>query len=102
MNPERGNVLESLLKEAIRLGAGSIQVEYKDQREEVFAMNGGVGVGIATFRASSPEAAALREALYDLSEHEDSVWVGDVQYKLRCRVFEAFGEDSFDVTWETA
>jgi hypothetical protein len=40
-------LLEGLCGHALSLGAESIEVEYKDGREWVFANKGGMGIGIA-------------------------------------------------------
>ena len=64
MARKKGAILEPLLAKAIGLGADQLEVEYKDGSEEVFAMKSGVGLGIASFRSSSPEAKSLRNELY--------------------------------------
>jgi hypothetical protein len=57
------DVLESLIAKALELHADSLEIEYKDGQEEVCAMRGCVGVGIASldsFGVHTPRLAALR------------------------------------------
>jgi len=97
MKLEGGSVMQRLVEQAVRLGADSLEVEYKDQHKEVSAMKGRIGIGIASFHSSSPEAAALRGELYDLAEHAGFLLVSGVKYEIRCTTFESFGEDAFEV-----
>jgi len=91
------STLEQLVAEAIRLGADALDVEYKDRHEEVAAMRGQFGVGIARFPSSSPEAEDLRHELYGIAKKRRRVRVGEVEYELRVRVRDSFGEDAFSV-----
>ncbi len=61
-------IVEELASEAIRLGADMLEVEYKDGYEEVFALKGSVGYGIARLPSSSGEAASLRDELYGITK----------------------------------
>lgn len=88
-------LVEELVSEAIRLGAQALEVEYKDGYEEVWAVKGGIGHGIAKLGSSSPQAVALRDELYDIAERKRRVTVGGCEYELRGRVYESFGEDAF-------
>jgi hypothetical protein len=97
LNPEREGIAERLAGEAIRLGADLVEVEYKDGSEEVFAVRGGVGHGIARFRSSSPEAAKLREELHRIVTRKRQIVVGGLQYELRGSVYDSFGEEAFRV-----
>jgi hypothetical protein len=94
MAPER-SIVDRLASEAIRLGVKTLEVEYKDGHEEVFATTGPVGFGIASLRSSTPEAASLRSELRGIARRSRRVSVGDGHYELRCRIFESFGEDAF-------
>lgn len=91
------SILERFATEAVRLGADLLDVEYKDGYEEVFAVKGGVGQGIARFRSSSPEAVTLRGELHRLAKRKRRMAVGGAQYELRGSVYESFGEDAFRV-----
>jgi hypothetical protein len=90
-------ILEPLLAKAISFGADYLEVEYKDRSEEVFALKSGVGVGIASFRSSSPEAESLRNELYALAKKRQRVKIDEHTYELRARIFDSFGEDAFHV-----
>jgi len=48
-------LLEGLCGQAVSLGARSIQGEYKDGREWVFADRAGMGIGIANYKSSGPD-----------------------------------------------
>ncbi len=94
---DNGSVLQWLALEAVRRGADTIEVEYKDGYEQVFAVRGGVGYGIARLDSSSDQAASLRKELYSLTRKRRRVALGDVEYELRGRVYDSFGEDAFRV-----
>lgn len=96
--PQQG-IVRDVVTEAVRLGAEAVEVEYKDRCEHVFALRGGVGVGIAQFPSSGREASALREELYVLAKKKQRVVIGDAEYELRARKYESFGEDAFQVAW---
>jgi hypothetical protein len=49
MVPSHESIIERLAAEAIGLGADRVEVEYKNDYEEVFAAKGGLGHGIARF-----------------------------------------------------
>ena len=49
MPPKGASVLDGLAEEALRLGADTLELEYKDRHEEEVAIKGNVGVGIAQF-----------------------------------------------------
>ena len=91
------SIVDDVVTKAIRLGAGGVEVEYKDRHEWVFATQGSFGYGIARFRSSSPEAVALRKELYRLAKRKRRIVVDAYEYELRCDVFDSFGEDAFRV-----
>ena len=90
-------VLKALVEEAVRRGADSLVVEYKHGCEEVFASRGGVGMGIASFRSSSPEATRLRGALVRVARRHRHALIAGVRYEVRCTVYDSFGEDTYEV-----
>jgi hypothetical protein len=90
-------VVEKVVSDAIRLGADAVAVEYKDGYEQVFAVKGGVGYGIARFESSSLEAASLRTELGAAKRQRRRVAVDQIDYELRVRVYESFGEEAFHV-----
>ena len=89
------SIVERLAAEVIRLGAKTLEIEYKDRNEEVFAVMGAVGYGIARLRSNSPEAASLRREIHGLARQSRRIAIGDGNCELRCRVLESFGEDAF-------
>ena len=91
------SIVERLASEAIRLGAKTLEIEYKDGHEEVFALTGAVGCRIANLRSTSPEAASLRGELHGIARQSRRMAIGDGIYEVRCRVSESFGEDAFRV-----
>ena len=91
------SIVEELASEAIRLGAETLEIEYKDGFEEVFAVKGGLGYGFARLRSSSREAASLRDELYRITKRKWSMTACGHKYELRGRVYESFGENAFRV-----
>jgi DNA-binding MarR family transcriptional regulator len=91
-------LLEGLCGHALSLGAESIEVEYKDSREWVFANRGGMGVGIANYSSSSAEGKELRENLYAAVKKPVRTVIGGQVYILKVRIFDSFGEDAFTVS----
>ena len=61
MPPNDGSVLDGLAKEALRLGADTLELGYKDGHEEVGAIKGNVGVGIAGFSRAPGRPASMVE-----------------------------------------
>jgi len=91
------SLLERLCGHAHSLGAESINVEYKDRRDWVFASIGGVGFGIADFDTTGTEEEELRDSLYAAAKKAvRSVFDGQV-FLLKVRVYKDFGEDAFEV-----
>ena len=88
-------LLEGLCGHALSLGAQSIEVEYKGDREWVFANKGGVGMGIANYPTSSADAKELRGNLYAAAKKPVRTVIDGQVYVLRVRVFDSFGEDAF-------
>lgn len=97
MVTKREGIGERLAREAIRLGADLVEVEYKNGDEQVVAVTGGVRYGIVRFQSSSPVAIALREELYHIARRKGRMTVDGIQYELRGRLYESFGEDAFRV-----
>jgi hypothetical protein len=97
MSRKQKSIVEQLAAKAIRLGVEELEVEYKDGYEEVFAVKGALGVGIASLRSSTPRAASLRHELYGITKRKRRLTIGDSKYELRARIFESFGEDTFRV-----
>jgi hypothetical protein len=95
-------LLEGLCGHALSLGAQSIEVEYKDSREWVFAQKGGTGISIANYESSSADGKELLGNLYAAAKRPVRTVVGGQVYILKVRVFESFGEDAFEVSIDPA
>ena len=95
---ESNDILLELVAKTLAVGAYEMQVEYEDRKEHVFAFEEGVGFGIASLDASSEEAQALREALYQIRRKQKIVTIEGVEYRLRARIHQLFGKDVFQVT----
>ena len=95
-------LLEGLCGHALSLGAESIEVEYKESREWVFAYKGGTGIGIANYTSSSADAKELRGNLYAAAKKPVRTVIAGQVYILKVRVFDSFGEDAFAVSIDPA
>lgn len=95
-------LLEGLCAHALSLGAQSIEVEYKDSREWVFAQRGGTGISIANFASSSADGKELRGNLYAAAKKPVRTVIDGQVYILKVRVFDSFGEDAFEVSIDPA
>jgi len=95
---ESNDILLELVAKTLAVGATEMEVEYEDREEHVLAFQEGVGFGIARLDASSEEAQALREALYQIKRKQKIVTIEGVEYRLRARIHQSFGEDVFRVT----
>jgi hypothetical protein len=91
------STVHGLVAEAVRLGADTIEVEYRDGYEEVSVLKGGVGFGIARFPSMSGQAASLRMELQSLRKKRAKVAVSGAEYEIRARAYERFGEQAFEV-----
>jgi hypothetical protein len=84
--------------QAIAGGAKRLQIEYDDGYEEVYACPGDIGVSIGCrIPSSSEEAKSLRAELYAMRKRPRRIEVGDRTYELRCRIYDSFGENAFEV-----
>ena len=92
-----------MAEEAIVGGAKILKIEYDEGHAEVYACQGEIGVSIG-FRipSSSEEAKSLRAELYAVRKRPRRTKVGDCTYELRCRTYEGFGEDAFEVKFRRA
>ncbi|OGA44613.1 MAG: hypothetical protein A3G24_21630 [Betaproteobacteria bacterium RIFCSPLOWO2_12_FULL_62_13] len=99
---DQDTIVHRLVAQAVQLGADAIVVEYKDRREEVVAMRGPIGFGIASFRSADAEAEALRRELYRMVKRRTTIAVGEVLYDVRVHVYDSFGEDAFHVEFKQA
>ena len=95
-------LLEDLCEHALSLGAQSIEVEYKDRREWVFAREGHIAISVANFASSSQDAKELRENLYAARKKPVRIAIGGQVRILKVHVYDSFGEDAFRVRIESA
>ncbi len=87
-------MLEGICGHVLSLGLDSIDVEYKDRRDWVWAG----GFGIANYASTSSEAKELRENLYAAHKKPVRTALGGKVYIVKVRVRDSFGEDAFEVT----
>jgi len=97
VNSESIDILATLVSKAISLGADGLEIEYKDSHEEVTAMTGNMGIGIATLLSDSKEAAALRDELWKHRRKMKKIEIGGVNYNLKVSAFESFGETAYRI-----
>ncbi len=95
-------LLEDLCEHALSCGTQSIEVEYKDGREWVFARRGAMAFGIASFKSSSRDARELRENLYAARKKPVRAAIGGRVWILKVGVYDSFGEDAFRVRIDPA
>ena len=94
-NPD---VLAEVVAFVLSTGATEFEVEYKDGEEHVVAFSGTVGVGVTTCRSDSDDAQELRRQLHALNKKRRKIIHAGIEYVLRVKVFDSFGEDAFRVT----
>ena len=94
----RESVVDRLVVQAIAGGANTLRIEYDEGYGEVSACQGDVGVSIGhRIPSSSEDAKSLRAELSALGKHPRRIEVGGRTYELRCRTYDSFGEDAFEV-----
>jgi len=94
-NPD---VLAGVVARVLAAGATEFEVEYKDGEEHVVAFSGAVGVGVAAFSSDSEDAQELRRQLYSANKKRAKIIHVGVEYGLRVKIFDSFGENAFRVT----
>lgn len=95
---EPESFLERIVTMAARFSADGIEIEYRDGHEEIFAMRGDAGLGLARLPGSGREAKALCEELRRTTRHKRRLTVDGCEYELRVQAFESFGEQAYHVT----
>jgi hypothetical protein len=86
-----------LVAEAVRRGADGLDIEYKDGCEEVCAMKGCVGFGIASLDSSSEEARDLRRQLHAIGKRGETISTAGGTFRLKVRTYDSFGETAYRV-----
>ena len=94
-NPD---VLAEVVARVLSTGATEFEMEYEDGQEHVVAFCGAAGVGVAAFRSDSDGAQELRRQLYALGKKRRKIIHAGIEYALRVKVFDSFGENAFRVT----
>jgi len=95
-------LLEGLCGHARLLGAQSIEVEHKDEREWVIAVKEGIGIAIANYISSGADAKELRGNLYAAAKKPIRTVIRGQVHILRVNISESFGEDAFLVNIDLA
>ena len=95
-------LLEDLCEHALSCGAQSIEVEYQDGREWVYARQGAIGFSTASFERSSSDAKELLENLYAARKKAVRTAIGGQVWILKVSVYDSFGEDAFRVRIDPA
>lgn len=90
------SIVHEIAVETIRAGADMIEVEYDEGYEEVYIRKDNIGLGT---RLKGSDGDLLRKELYGLAKKKRRIMVDNVEYELRVRVYESFGEDAFQVKW---
>ena len=93
---QQKSIVHEIAVEAIRAGADMIEVEYDEGYEEVYIRKDNIGLGT---RLKGSDGDLLRKELYGLAKKKRRIMVDNVEYELRVRVYESFGEDAFQVKW---
>jgi hypothetical protein len=95
------SILEEIASKTIRSGGDAVEVEYKDDYEEIFPVSGPIGTSVGfRLKSSSKEAKSLRADLYNIAKKRRRITVDGREYELRCRVYDSFGEDAFRLQWK--
>ena len=99
MADKQKSIVEGLVAKAMSAGADGLDIEYKDGYEEVCAMKGPIGFGIARFASSGADAKSLRGELYGMKKKRGRITADGCEYEVRVRTYDSFGEDAFHVEW---
>jgi LexA DNA binding domain len=95
-------LLEGLCGHALSLGAQSIQVEYQDGRQWVFANRDGAGISIANYKSSSPDAKELSGNLEAAARKPVRAVLGGQLFIIKVAGFDNFGEKGYNVSIDPA
>jgi LexA DNA binding domain len=90
-------LLEDLCEHALSCGADSLEVEYEEGREWVFARKGDLSFSTANYGSSSRNGKELRENLYAAQKRPVRTAIGGQVWILKVEVYDSFGEDAFRV-----
>jgi len=91
------DILARLVAQAVDLGADGLDIEYKDGHEEVCAMKGSFGFGIASIPSSSEEASTLRDQLRAVGRKGKTITTAAGDFRVKVSPYESFGETAYRV-----
>ena len=91
------DVLKDLLAKAVELKADTLEIEYKDGQEEVCAVRGNVGVGIAVLDSSGAEAKALRQQIKKIGKKGQAVVIDGKTFIVTVSIYDSFGEEAYRI-----
>ena len=94
------DILGQLVAKAVQLGADGLDIEYKDGQEEVCAMKGNTGFGIASIDSSSAKADSLENALSAIGRKGKEIEIAGTTYLLKVSTYDSFGETAYSVKIE--
>jgi repressor LexA len=95
-------LLEGLCGHALGLGAHSLEVEYRDREEWVFARKGDTAIRIAHYRSTGADAKELRDNLYAAAKRPVRTVLNGARSIIKVRIHDSFGEDAFEVAIDPA
>jgi hypothetical protein len=75
------DILADIVGQVLAADATQFEVEYDDGMEEISAMHGSVGIGIASLESSSAEAQELRDQL-DATERKREKLIMDPEFEV--------------------
>lgn len=88
-------VLEKFLKKAIELNSDFIEVEYKDNHEEITAIKGSLGIGIGRIKSSSSKGKKLLTQLHEIAKKKIQIDHDGHNYEISGKTYNSFGEIAF-------
>ena len=91
-------ILHRLVTQALDMGATGLEIEYRDRHEEVCAMSGNMGVGIACLPSSEADACNLRDLLVAIRRPQTITLSNNKSVRISVRSYDSFGETAFRVS----
>jgi hypothetical protein len=91
------STLAALVAQAVSYGADELDIEYKDEYEEICAMKNGMGFGIARLESSGEEACDLRKVLCAIGRKGKHILVDGKTFQLKVASYDSFGETAYRV-----
>ena len=91
------DILARLVAIAVEHDADGLEIEYDDGYEEVCAIKGSFGVGIARLDSSGEESRLLRDQLNAIKRKGIKVNINDATFRLKVSTYYTFGEWAYRV-----